>query len=135
MTYTQDALERFVTLGGWEGGDAFGGTSNAFPSYWVRKDPKNDAADYIVVLGVSVALPPGNPEAAEGALNVTTCTFGAIPDGWDSATVQFSPDELEDYRRMTDSEREALAKKQAATSRRANDRRAKYPDGSPWSRS
>lgn len=123
--------DRFATVGGWDSDD------NVFPNYWRRREPKDDAADYIVVTGVSgEVLSPGHDDIVP-VLTVTCLAFGEIPEesGWSSAVELMTLESLSDeYVRLSDEDRAALAAAQVASAEAVDPREqvTAKPDGAAW---
>jgi hypothetical protein len=96
-----------------------------------RRTPANDPGDVVICLG---AVDVGGHAGPIPEIVIASATFGAIPDGWDAATVSYGIEQFAaDYTEANDSERAVLALEQAAAASEADKASAKRE--SPWSRS
>lgn len=92
-----------------------------------RRTPQGDAADYVVALGV---VDVGGDSGPCAELVIATTTFGAVPDGWDAATVTFDLGAFaEQYMQTNPAEVATLTLAAKAAAKPAEKRE------SPWSRS
>ncbi len=97
-----------------------------------RREPQPDdpAGEVLTVLG---AMDVGGSAGPVVELVAASATYGAIPDGWESATVTFDLSAFaESYREITGAERAALALEQLAEAKAATE--AQEPRESPWRR-
>ena len=96
-----------------------------------RRRPAGDPGDVVIALG---AVDVGGYSGPIAELVVASATFGAIPDGWDAATITYGLEAFaEDYIEADDSERALMALDAAAKAQEATKATAKRE--SPWSRS
>jgi hypothetical protein len=84
---------------------------------FARREQQDDAADLVTVLG---ATDVGGAAGPEVELVVSCAAFGAVPPGWDAATVTYNLDAFaSEYREVSDAERASLALSQAAEAKSA----------------
>jgi len=96
-----------------------------------RREPRGDAGDLVVCVGVTDVGGDGGPLAE---LVITSATFGAVPDGWDAPTITYGMEQFAAaYTETNAAERAAGALAAAAASKVAT--KASAGKVSPWSRS
>ncbi len=97
-----------------------------------RREPQADdpAGNVVTVLG---AMDVGGSAGPLVELVVASATYGAVPSGWESASVTYDLSAFaEDFTEINGAERAALALEQAAEAKAATD--AQEPRESPWRR-
>lgn len=98
---------------------------------FARRATRDDAADLVTVLG---ATDVGGAAGPEVELVVSSTTFGAVPPGWDAATVTYNLAAFaSEYRETSDAEHASLALSQAVEANAAAEASAHRE--SPWRRS
>lgn len=95
-----------------------------------RREPRGDAGDVVLVVGVTDVGGSGGPLAE---LVVTSATFGAVPAGWDAPTITYDMEQFaENYTETNAAELAALALAAAAAGKVAT--KASEGKDSPWRR-
>lgn len=96
-----------------------------------RREPGGDAGDLVLCVGVTDVGGEAGPLAE---LVITSATFGAVPDGWDSPTITYDMAQFaEVYTETNAAERAAAALAATAAAKVAT--KASAGKVSPWARS
>ena len=99
---------------------------------WRRREPQGDPADIVISVGT---IDYGNADIGPVPELIVTCReFGAIPDGWDSATESYPfEDFAREYTEASDQAVAVLAVEDALKAKEADERVAAEDRLSPWS--
>lgn len=106
-------------------------SSDLLNRWWSRNTPKGDAADVVTTVGMDTIHP--SREVTIAVLLVQCAEYGAIPEGWESATETFEGEEfLTEYRPLDSAEQAVHAAGLYLASKELDAKNAKAKTISPW---